>query len=229
MSAETGATTFALPHDQIPRSFSSLDERKKFITAQTNRAYELFVSLAGTWDPCKLPNTPGFEQEVLKSALVLSGTSRNAWFEHYLGLLLKMHGSASLEVLTLQAKTFPFEEIQVGEGEYAFIQHLRYVVLETPLISSTASNIRSFLQWSEANIESVASVLETECSREDLEISLRAQTISFRPDFYHPTLRFDEGVGPEYLYLYLRSLLTLLEEAQARSCFVVHFQEQPIC
>lgn len=236
MSVETGMTTFALPSEQIPRSFSSTKERRQFISEQANRAYASFVSLAGTGSIWKLletpgydPNTPWFEQDVLRSELVLSGTSRSAWLEQYLAKLIPAHCSATLELLTLQANAFPFEEHPVGEDEYAFVQHLRYLVLETPLISTMADDIRSFLRWSEANIEFVASVLKTECSREDLEISLRAKTVSFLPDRYHPTLRFDDGIGPEYMFLYLRSLLALLEQALAKGYLVVHFQEQPIC
>lgn len=217
MSWHNKSIVFALPKDLIPTTFETVEGQHGFVIAQSNRAYLKRKEIEQAQEPKNQPgNWLEIGRSVLLSSLVLRGLSRSGWFEKVLEDLIGQQGETALDFLTEKEDQAPF--VWANEDEDF---RYRYTALDSPRLSAVAADVRSLIAWCESNPDLAATLISDGFSRDDVLEAIHLEDIAYDMADY-----VDDGIGPDYLFCYLRGLLVILDRALAQGFAVVCFQEQ---
>jgi hypothetical protein len=155
------------------------------------------------------------EQQKSPDPLVyVSGTTRSGWAVYTSKALLEAIDLPSLGFLS-------------DRGQYKFETEHGFTVvtvLAPSALSSVASDLRHLLERVKAE-PMLALRADTDSSMfgvEEIAEALARDYVSSMPAFDYGNVRGDEGQGPDYFFTWLRSILRVVEVAQARGQAVVH-------
>lgn len=222
--------TFALPAAAIPAQFSTTTELMLFIEQQMQRGREALQAIAS--GPCSPSldspglDSPGLDSpgrtspcqthaaEALERALVLHGSSSSGWFERVLENLLDASGSRHLGFLTEKDEVAPFTW---PDENWRF----RCTVLDAQAVAQAAAEVRILIRWCSEHPALTGELLDWYAA-DEVTAAIACADVMIDVAAY-----IEEGLGPAYLFAYLRSLQHLLDCAQAAGLHVLHFQKHP--
>lgn len=220
MSVTFGSTTLALPSDEVPRGFASLNELKSFLATHAKGK-----SLASQ-------RLIRHVRDAGDADLVLYGATRSGWCHWAVENLIAECAVSGLAFLTRHAVG---QRLDL-EGGYHLVS-----LLDTPGIADAINDIHRVFTWAEGHPDDLAELLPgyevppdyspEQRSEHQAEIgklmldAVRDDVISVWPAWDVPYA--DDGTGPEYLFAFLRTLLVILQAARARGEVVVHIQDLP--
>ena len=155
------------------------------------------------------------EQKKSPDPLVyVSGTTRSGWAVYTSKNLIEAVGLPSLGFLSDRGQ-------HRFETEHGFTA---VTVLAPSALSAVASDLRHLLERVKAE-PMLALHADTDSSMfglEEIAAAVARDYVSSTPAFDYGNVRGDEGQGPDYYFTWLRSILRVVEVAQARSQAVVH-------
>ena len=215
MSFSYHCTVFALPQKELPSSFETVDEQQSFIIEQQNRAHAALEKLEPRHHALPRKDWIKLSEQVLRSTLVLCGSSRGGWFERVMGAIIRAYGAKSLEFITDAEQHAPFIW---PDPTWRF----RSTSIEPQDIPAVAQEIRSGISWCEENAALVGELSSDGFLAEDVLEAVESHDVTFDASSYAY-----EGEGFNYLFVFLRSLLVILDEARARGLVVVVYQQHP--
>jgi hypothetical protein len=155
------------------------------------------------------------EQEKAPDPLVfVSGTTRSGWAVYTCKALLEAVDLPSLGFLSDRGQ-------HMFETEHGFTA---VTVLPPASLSAVATDLRKLLERVKAE-PMLALHADTDGSMygvDEIEEALARDYVTSRPAFDYRNVRGDEGQGPDYFFVWLRSILRVVEVALARGQAVVH-------
>ena len=155
------------------------------------------------------------EQEKAPDPLVyVSGTTRSGWAVYTC--------KALLEALALPSLGFLSDRGQHRfETEHGFTA---VTVLAPSALSGVASDLRTLLERVKAEpmLALHADADGSMYGLDEIAEALARDYVTSKPAFDYGNVRGDEGQGPDYFFTWLRSILRVVEVAQARGQAVVH-------
>jgi hypothetical protein len=126
----------------------------------------------------------------------------------------------------LKAKPFPALEFLTDTGhqyriEGEFDQYTNVTVLDRSSQKQVVAELQQLLLDLKVNPEIVYEAEEFgNLSRGDVEAALNRDYVSARPSL-DPEVSGDEGEGADYLFVYLRSVFTVIQNANSEGLMVV--------
>ena len=155
------------------------------------------------------------EQEKSPDSLVyVSGTTRSGWAVYTSKNLIEAVELPSLGFLSDRGE-------HMFETEHGFTA---VTVLAPSALSGVASDLRVLLERVKAE-PMLALDADTDSSMfgvDEIAAAVARDYVTSRPAFDYLNVRGDEGQGPDYYFTWLRSVLRVVEVAQARGQAVVH-------
>lgn len=203
--------TFALPAADIPPGFADTASLMHFVQQHVDRGFAAMRELNShnQNSPCLIT-----AQEALERSLVLHGSSSSGWFERVLENLLQAQGARHLDFLTEQDEGAPFTW---PDENWRF----RCTVLDAGAIERCIGEIGALMAWCSEHTDLVGELLDWYAA-DEVQAAINCNDVTVDAADYT-----SEGVGPAYLFVYLRSLLRLLEGASTAGLLVFHFQKHP--
>jgi hypothetical protein len=155
------------------------------------------------------------EQQKSPDPLVyVSGTTRSGWAVYTSKNLLEAVDLLSLAFLSDRGQ-------HRFETEHGFTA---VTVLAPSALSSVAADLRQLLERVKAE-PMLALRADTDGSMfgvDEIAEAVARDYVTWQPAFDYGNVRGDEGQGPDYFFTWLRSILRVVEVAQARGQAVVH-------
>lgn len=208
MSFSYASTAFALPAADVPLSFGSTDALLHFIQSQIARARDHEQRL------CADGHASDSGEQTLLTARVLCGASSSGWFDRVLENVIKECGAGQLAFLTDNEDEAPFVW---PDEDWRY----RYTILDAARMGAVMNDLRALIDWSTDHTEQVGELIDWYSPAEV------AAAVQHTDITWALCTRTEEGIGPDYLFVFLRSFLALLERAHAAGELVVFFQKQP--
>jgi len=166
-------------------------------------AYEKFVAVAG-----------GEAIEGSEKLHHLWGATRSGWAIYTTKNILKSANLPSLQFLTDAGQQYEFEDEHTSKTSVAVFN----LVEQKQVIS----DLKMLLSQLAANPDAVYDAEKSgNLCDGDVEEALKRDYVSANPAL-DPLVRGDEGSSADYLFVFLRSILTLFENANAEGLMLVH-------
>lgn len=167
----------------------------------SKKAFDTFLAVA-------LPAA----QENKAQFLCTHGLTRGGWAIYTVKEVLESLSLPSLEFLTDGGYTYKFEQ------EYSLTT---VAILDRSRQQSVISDMRQMMSWLAEN-PNVVTLAGGGCSSDAGVVeALKRDYISEDPAFDR-NVAGDEGLGDDYLFVYLRSVLTVVENARANGLSAIH-------
>ncbi len=222
MSFQTSSTTFSIPSQLIPIEFSSLAEFESFIEINLKENDRYFEQ-----------KDIFHERDVGEQLLVLHGTSRSGWFLNTINNLATYRKAIDLSFLKSNCFNQKFAL------DYSSYQ--TYSILNLSQIDAAISEITNIFEWAKNSPDYLIPLMPgfeipaqlTGAEKEDYVMSIREMIlesvqddiISICPDIFVGYA--EDGIGPGYLFTFLRTLQVLLLSAKSKKYAVIHLQVIP--